>query len=869
MSKLSDFLYYDLYPTLFACLPMALPEFGFKRTTKGYQSTTTLKITGEQGEKGKVYVYENNISRLIDYTRNSISIFDYIQQRDHLSNADTLTYLAKLAGTPLPRLSDDYHLQAESYLKIRQQSQIWEDAHQYFIYLLNEAPYAGQHRDDLRQYLSKERNYSGAEIQAMQIGFIPSFEKLFVYLTQTKQYSPDEVTQHIKLNTQIGHTHCLAIPYRDAIGQIRGIIARSIQALPPSVPKYLYSTGLKKDDTLFNLKAAYKNQAHIVIVEGLLDALHAETKGIDNVVALGGTSLNIKHIHQLIKYNPKGLILCLDNDAAGQKAVQRALQNIAESSSLKAYIAQLPAKSAKDPDQFLRLFGTDAFKQVLQNAIPAYKFRFQQLIEKYLPANNNENTDNQNNPSNTILLNNLSNTDNISLLEKTSNIHNSNKPDNTTDNSNTVPVPETFPDRVGEGASAIAQDEFLQAVHQLAISLKDPLDRDRLLADCFRITQLWGITRESLDNTIKILRENKNNEENNAAFTHLLRQAQYLKTQGNTEQALHLLQEQSRRLLLQNKASAFEHLTTTITESFLIERLSHKPQNLLTGYVIAGEEITLPAAALSILCAPTAHGKTTFLLNMLLNLVQNYPNKQIHLFSYEEDSDTLFINALNIFINKELAKNNRKAIKAYFADNSAQLFEKATSLQSFQTAKQHFFAELIASGRLHIHYVDYDSDTLIDAIHYLRQNTPTAAVLIDYMQLLHKKTNRRFNSRQEELKEICLNMKDMVIETGLPVVLAAQFNREVINPALLHPTKIGEAGDIERIAHMILGIWNNNFDPIGNDAQLSELKNSGFVQPNTIYVKLLKNRGGLSNLADLLAYNGNTGKIDKINKRLL
>ncbi len=921
MPKLSDFLNYDLYPTLFSCLPTALPEFGFKRGNKGYQSTTDLKITGEHGAKGKVYVYENNISRLIDYTRESISIFDYIRRRDHLDNAQTLAKLSQLSGIALPHFDGEYK-QTNTYEQIRRDSQIWEDAHQYFIYLLNDAPHAGHQRDDLRQYLT-QRGYSLSDIVAMQLGFIPSFEKLFVYLTQTKKHAPNDVRDCIELHNNIGNTHCLAIPFRDAVGHIRGIIARNTNDTDNALlPKYLYSTGLKKQDTLFNIKAV-KGQKHLLIVEGLLDALHAESKGIDNVVALGGTGFNTKQLQQAIKYGAVSLTFCLDNDTAGTRATRKALQTTMEHAPIKAYIAQLPL-TVKDPDECLKILGLNALRHAIDNALPAYQYQLNYILSKYhyidSSSNNTSNIGNANTISNTGNLSNLSNTkndspeidntdntsntgksgnmsnidtigntDNLSNLSNTKNdAQKTNNTDNTsntenlsntsnldnTDNENTDKIDQTGQQgRVGAHLQLLPQQEdaFLNEVSQLAAGTKDPLDRDRLIARLLKLVAPWGISEQSIQSTIERLKSDKEKTTQAAAVQQLLNQAQQLKISNNTEQALQWLHSQSKKLLLQSKTSIFEHLTLPISEEQLQQRLISKIPGLSTGYTIAGEEILLPPGALSILCAPTSHGKTTFLLNILLNIVQQYPDKQIHFFSYEEDSDALILNALNTFINKELSKNNRTAINNYFTQPSEQHFER-TSIDLFNAAKERFFQQLIASQRMCIHYIDYDSDTLIDAIRHLKNNTPVGAILIDYMQLLHKKRDdgrQRFNNRQEELKEICLNLKDMVIETGLPVLLGAQFNREVINPALIHPTKIGEAGDIERIAHLILGFWNNNFDAIGNDVQLTELKNNGFLKPNTLYVKLLKNRGGIANIADLLSYNGNTGKIDKMKKAIL
>jgi replicative DNA helicase len=112
------------------------------------------------------------------------------------------------------------------------------------------------------------------------------------------------------------------------------------------------------------------------------------------------------------------------------------------------------------------------------------------------------------------------------------------------------------------------------------------------------------------------------------------------------------------------------------------------------------------------------------------------------------------------------------------------------------------------------------------------------------------------------MKEICIALKDLAVETGLPIILGAQFNREVTNQLKIHATKIGEAGDIERIANLIVGFWNNNFKPLNpTEVELKDLNSKRVNTPDTLYTVVLKNRGGRVGLEELLSFNGNTGKI--------
>jgi hypothetical protein len=225
--------------------------------------------------------------------------------------------------------------------------------------------------------------------------------------------------------------------------------------------------------------------------------------------------------------------------------------------------------------------------------------------------------------------------------------------------------------------------------------------------------------------------------------------------------------------------------------------------------------------------------------------------------------------ALNTYQGRDISGNNRKSIETYFTNTgkASTEFIKTEEREPFVTAKNKFFNELIDTRRVNIHYSNYDSDTLIEAIRYLHKHANPGAVLIDYIQLLNLPQGKyKTYSRQEEVKEVCIALKDLAVETGLPIILGAQFNREVTNQLKLHPTKIGEAGDIERIANLIVGFWNNNFEAVGTDGELKEIADRGYNVKDTIYAKVLKSRDGRVGLEESLSYNGNAGVIDNADR---
>jgi replicative DNA helicase len=396
------------------------------------------------------------------------------------------------------------------------------------------------------------------------------------------------------------------------------------------------------------------------------------------------------------------------------------------------------------------------------------------------------------------------------------------------------------------------RDSLLDEIVILSTKLQ-PIDKDVFLKEFVELeaTKELGISEESLSITVDRLTSTRDKEAQAKEFKKLLSEATLLQEKGETDKALELLDSKVKEVKLKDKATEFSSLMIPIKEEELKERLAKKPESLNSGFTIGGDTLLLPSGAISILAGPTSHGKTTFLINLALNVALAYPDKETYLFSYEEDSDSILINALNAYLDTPLSGNNRTTLKNNFIGANNRTIE----------GKDKFFKDLIDTRRLNIHYTNYNSETLIDAIRYLHKHAKPSAIFIDYIQLLNLPQGKyKTYSRQEEMKQICIALKDVAVETGLPIILGTQFNREVTNLARIHATKIGEAGDIERIANLIVAFWNNNFKPLGTEGELNEIKTKG-VAPDTLYATILKNRGGRVGLEEILDFNGNTGKI--------
>ena len=799
MSNITEWIKNELYPSLYEVIDRALPEFNFKRKGIGWVSSNKLKVTGEEGESiGKVYVYANNVGYIKDYTRDSLSLITYIMQRDNIGFIDAVKSLAGIVGLELPK--GDFNEGA--YKSYKEKADILEDCNSYFTYCLENSPEA----EEVKTYLAS-RGYSDEDIKAMELGYIPAQDKLFKHL-QSKGHSQTLIEEVVKLNKAIGSTHKLTIPYRSG-SSIKGFKFRNINYKNgDSIAKYFNTTELDKNGGFFNLLAV-KGDKDIVIVEGELDSLSATARGVENVVATGGSSISSDQIKDAIRKGAKSFTLCFDTEVGKEdkttKDINTAISVILAEGVNRVYIVNLPDINGgkTDPDTLIKEKGVEAFKEALRGALPYYEYKLQETLSKY------------------------------GKIEEE------------------------------RGLQPKDIDSLLEEVVETASQIQDATDRDRYkkLFTSLEAIKGLGISEESLSITVDRLTSTRDKEAQAKEFKKLLLEATSLQEKGYTNKALELLDSKVKEVKLKDKATEFSLLLQPPREEEITERLVSKPESLDSGLFFDGEPLLLPSGAISIFAAPTSHGKTTVLLNLALNVAKN--NKEAYFFSYEEDSDSILINALNIHLNQSLSRNNRKSIESYFKTGSTE-YIKDELKETFLEGKESFFKDLVGQRKVNIFYNNYRLEKLIDAILYIHKNAKPEAIFIDYVQLIYLTESKNY-SRQEELKEICIALKDVAVETGLPIVLGAQFNRKVVNPFRIHPTEIGEAGDIERIASLIVGFWKGGMPTQGTEDEKD--KTNKLAPEGTVYMEILKNRKGRVGQRKNFTFNGNIGKVESVDNQ--
>ncbi len=263
-----------------------------------------------------------------------------------------------------------------------------------------------------------------------------------------------------------------------------------------------------------------------------------------------------------------------------------------------------------------------------------------------------------------------------------------------------------------------------------------------------------------------------------------------------------------------------------------------------TGEKRETETIEFYPADITVFCAATSHGKTAVLFEAALDLVRN-TDKTYLFVSCEENKRQLLQRALNVYLPIETTATGKTEAGAYcFIKGTRKKAIKAAikgapapdAYGDFMGVSEHFEAlkgeitrGVEAYGRnvrprLKFVHTEAAAESICNNIlyyvqQYAARGVEVGAVFVDYMQLLT--SDARNFSRHDELKDICKALHDCAGALEIPIIIAAQLNREVLRPVgntagidAVTVANIGEGADIERIAHDIYLVWQTDKTPV-------------------------------------------------------
>src|SRR5512138_276903 len=251
-------------------------------------------------------------------------VFKFVMKRENLDFKEALDKLAARAGVQVPTFTRQTPEQKEAYDNLRI---LLEDAIIYYRSHL-------MANKEILNYLRQKRGLTDLSIETFGLGYAPNaWDSAMTHFKQ-RGYSQQDLAEAGLLSQRDSggfydrFRNRIMIPIRDENGRMAGFGARIVD--PNDVPKFLNSPEtpiFSKGHLLYGLDRARKpirTADQAVIVEGYLDVIALHQAGYENAVSPMGTALTENQL-RLLKRFTRRIVLALDPDAAGQKAILRGL----------------------------------------------------------------------------------------------------------------------------------------------------------------------------------------------------------------------------------------------------------------------------------------------------------------------------------------------------------------------------------------------------------------------------------------------------------------------------------------------------------------------------------------------------------------
>ena len=320
--------------------------------------------------------------------------WDYIQ---------TIKYLAELYHIELPEYNGNYKKNKEEHAEMLE---AFQTAVKFYSDKL-----LSEDKDDIAMSYLAKRDITPAVISSYNLG-LSSKAPDDLYKKLKLKYS-DNILENAGLilkSNKGGYIdrfrNRIMIPIQNEQGDFVAFGARALEE--GQAPKYLNSSDsliYNKSRLLYGLytaKEAIRKEDAVILMEGYFDVISSQAHGIENCVASCGTSLTAEHVRLLSRYTKsRRIYLSFDTDSAGQKATARGASVIKEvfeglgdikqfdesyvatnNDKYSCEIRVIAPPEGKDPDEFVRSVGAEAYKMYIENAPLFIDFRIDSILKQ-------------------------------------------------------------------------------------------------------------------------------------------------------------------------------------------------------------------------------------------------------------------------------------------------------------------------------------------------------------------------------------------------------------------------------------------------------------------------------------------------------
>jgi len=390
------------------------------------------------------------------------------------------------------------------------------------------------------------------------------------------------------------------------------------------------------------------------------------------------------------------------------------------------------------------------------------------------------------------------------------------------------------------------KDKALDELKAFEETLSEAVDRETVRK---AMSDNFGISREALDEELESYHERKAKERERKTYEGTLRDARKKLDEGNLDGVRDTLEEGA----TSGRASSVRVLVSPHSLEDIRSDLAGRSSGLSTGYPSLDEYISI-RPALTFVAGRPSHGKTSLLLNLMLNMTEKYEDKSFFFFSYEEDKTALSLKLVTMISEVVLKeKRNTEQIERYVKGGRSNNERLNKALAKYD--------ELARRKRLFVVDVPLSVERLSDTLDYLRKEYDLGAVFVDYAQRV--KVEGRYSDERVRNLKVSETLREASTRLSLPIICGAQLNRLSTGKPQLDQLK--ESGNLEEDANTVLGIYNQRMAKIReHDEAPKNCKGKPAItdpRATDFEIHVLKNRGGTVNEAVLLKFDAPILKI--------
>lgn len=617
----------------------------------------------------------------------------------------------------------------------------------------------------------------------------------------------------------------LIIPWRDRWGYLGTFAARDLTGKVEEKDKYLYLKGTRKADLVaFGLDVAlHKRPDRLVLVEGLLDVVNLQDRGLHNVAAIGGGGREFSpdRWERLAAFGVSRVVLVLDNDPKtdgtwpGLEGTLKALENVRKVHNVgnvpvvdvlhPAHLGQY-----KDPDALVTKEGADVFRALLDKREPAALFVARCILGDVTPES----------PAH--------------------------------ERQDKAAAVAAFADSIQGDRSALTMEDLARLV-----------------------SERTGYSPHALEDVADRHEERRSKEAQEKLLEDTLRAAAAARERG--EDPVDVVRK------LKTNLSAVEAKVKDTPPLFSVDRLEEESKRTPTGKssgwkALDSQEVFFNPGELSIIGARTGHGKTSALVGLLMNWLRDTNGKELLvLYSAEEPEVRIYHRLLALLTVKGdegwTVPEVRDYLRGGFSSRGGEYIWK--SKDRLDAARD--VLRRLEDGLLIVHRSAWTVEEIDAHARTLASRRNVGAVLVDYLQRIPAPAGGRYDRRDIEVSTVARCLKSLAVDLSLPVVAGCQINRESVPQGYrekLSKVKSYEAaretikgarpllshlreGGAEQEADLVLGLLN-----YAADFQTDTEEESREVPEVTrLEVGTLKNRGGIPGRWTPLSFYGRSNFI--------